>query len=319
MRQAGRYMPEYRALRQKASFLELCRTPELAAEVTMLPIDLLDVDAAIIFSDILVILELFGKEFDFIEGHGPKIENPISTPEAVKLLEARDAKGGLQYVAQAIRLLLPRLKVPLIGFCGAPFTIASYMIEGGSSREFHKTKNFLYTHPDAMHQLLTKITDATIDYMLLQQEAGVAAIQLFDSWAGVLGFQAFHSFSLRYLDRIVRQWHRIGKVPLILFARKAGLFAQDLVQLRPSALSFDEQTSLSQIRMITPENIALQGNLDPELLYAPIPIIQKEATRLLQEMSDDPGFIFNLGHGIKPDIPFSHVKALVDLVKNYRS
>ncbi|MDF2577636.1 MAG: hemE [Chlamydiales bacterium] len=317
MRQAGRYMPQYRSLRQKYSFVELCHQPEVAAEVTLLPLDLLDVDAAILFSDILVILEAFNIPFHFEEGKGPIIERPLRTAADVDQLQMRPIAEALGYVSQAIGLILPQIKVPLIGFCGAPFTIASYLIEGGSSRDFKLTKQWMYNDPESFHRLLLKITDATIEYMQMQQEAGVQAIQIFDSWVHILSHSSFNQFSLRYLDRIVGKWRTFSRaVPLILFCRGSSVFVPELVHLRPSGISLDWNGDLSQIRLITPENIALQGNLDPDVLYSSKEVIQKEAEKILSSMKDDPGFIFNLGHGIKPDMPFDSVKALVDYVKS---
>lgn len=317
MRQAGRYMADYRKLREQYSFLELCHQPELILQVTRLPIDQLGVDAAILFSDILVILEAFSIPFDFVEGVGPVISTPLKSKEDVQKLVQRPVVEVLKYVDQGIKLLKENLDVPIIGFCGAPFTIASYLIEGGSSRDFKRTKQWMYNDPESFHLLLNKITDATLEYMLLQANAGVEAIQIFDSWANVLNYSSFCQFSLAYLDKIISQWRRISRVPLILFCKGSSVFCPELIRLRPAGISVDWNGDLSQIRMIAPENIALQGNLDPDVLYADKAAIAREAKKLLTSMKGDPGFIFNLGHGIKPDMPFDSIKFLVDYVKNF--
>lgn len=315
MRQAGRYMPEYRAMREKYAFLEMCHKPELVAEATLLPIKQLGFDAAILFSDILVLLEAFGVPLRFEERVGPAIDNPLRTAADVDALPHPDLETGLHYVPEAIRLLRPQLNVPLIGFCGAPFTLASYLIEGGSSRELKRTKQWMLRDPESFHRLLTKLAQSAIEYLKMQIAAGVDAVQVFDSWAGVLGHTQFREFSLKYLKLIV-EGLRETKVPVILFCRGSSLFATQLAEIRPAAVSLDWQGDLKHIRTLLPEGVALQGNLDPDLLYADVPTIRKEATRLLDAMKGHPGYIFNLGHGIHPDTPVDSVRALVDLVKS---
>jgi uroporphyrinogen decarboxylase len=316
MRQAGRYMPEYRALRQKHSFLEMCHTPELIAEVTQQPLKAFGMDAAILFSDILVIPEALGVGLRFDDGAGPIIERPLEAAADVAKLPKVDLKEALDYVVQGIKLLRPSLNVPLIGFCGAPFTLASYMIEAKVSKDLRKTKQWMLREPDSFHVLLERLAEEAIAYLTMQIEAGVEAVQIFDSWAGVLGHAQFCEFSLTYLKKIT---DRIKpKIPVILFCKGASVFASDLVQANPSAISIDWNADLSRIRSVVPPAIAIQGNLDPDMLYAPLPKLRKEVTTLLNSMKGDPGYIFNLGHGITPEVPVEAVKELVDCVKSYR-
>lgn len=313
MRQAGRYMPEYRALRSKYSFMEMCHNPELVAEVTQMPLRTFGMDAAILFSDILVIPEALGVGLHFEDGIGPIIERPIRSNEDIDSLPKPQISESLKYVSEAIKLLKPQLKVPLLGFCGAPFTVASYMIEGGSSRDMKKTKQWMLRNPHSFHHLLGKIADCTIDYLQMQISAGVHAVQIFDSWAHVLGHTQFREFSLAYLQRLVKSVN----VPVILFCRGSSVFAKQLAEVSPSAISLDWNASIAKVRGEIPKTIALQGNLDPDILYADASFIRREAKAMIDSMQNDPGYIFNLGHGIHPDTPVEAVHTLVDTVKSY--
>lgn len=316
MRQAGRYLPEYRALRDKHDFLTLCHRPELAAEVTLLPIQRFGMDAAILFCDILVIPEALGVGLTFEEKKGPIIARPLNTIADADSLPMPDIREKLNYVSEAIRLLLPQLKVPLIGFCGAPFTVASYLIEGGSSKDLKKTKQWLMQHPESFHRLLEHITTCTIEYLKMQIDAGVHALQIFDSWAHVLGHVQFRSFSLFYMEKILNAIRKYN-VPVILFCRGSSVFAQQMAEAAPAGISIDWQADITQMRRSVGNNIALQGNLDPDVLYADKHIIRTETNRILKGMHQDKGFIFNLGHGIHPDIPLESVYTLVECVKTY--
>lgn len=315
MRQAGRYLPEYRKLREKHAFLEMCHRPELAAEVTLLPLKTLDFDAAILFSDILVIAEALGVGLRFEESKGPIIERPLSTAKDVAALSIPNIDEKLRYVSEAIKLVLPQLQVPLIGFCGAPFTVASYMIEGGSSRDMKKTKQWLLRDPKSFHQLLDVITTCSIAYLRMQMASGVAAVQIFDSWANVLGHAQFREFSLAYLEKLVKVVKGSG-VPVILFCKGSSVWASQLAEISPSGISVDWQADLSHVRKVVPRSIALQGNLDPDILYAGNDKIRAETKRLLQSMKGDAGYVFNLGHGIHPDTPVEAVKTLIEIVRN---
>jgi uroporphyrinogen decarboxylase len=313
MRQAGRYLPQFRAMRQRYSFLELCHKPELAAEVTKLPIDLLGFDAAILFSDILMVPEALGVGVQFENGSGPVIERPLEGPGDLKRLPRVIVEEKLKFVADAIKLLKGELKVPLIGFCGAPFTLASYMIEGGTSRDFKKTKRWMLSDPESFHQLLQLLTEVTQDYLKMQMRAGVEVIQIFDSWAHALAYDQFREFSLHYLKQLVKA----STIPTILFCRGSSLHAKELAEADPAGISIDWNGNLSHIRHILPKTIALQGNLDPDILSAPAATVRREAKKLLDSMRGDPGYIFNLGHGITPEVPVDNVKILVETVQTY--
>lgn len=314
MRQAGRYMPEYRALRAKHPFLEMCHEPELAAKITQLPLQRFDFDAAILFSDILVITEAFDMQLHFDEGIGPVLDRPMQTATDIDNLPIPLIQQRLHFVAETIRLLKPILKVPLIGFCGAPFTVASYMIEGRSTRDLKKTKKWMFQEPKSFHNLLHRIAHATIDYLNMQIDAGVDAIQIFDSWAHVLDYRQFRECSLVYL-KLIMSHLKNRDIPIILFCRGSSFFASQLAELSPAAISLDWNCNISQMRNAIPKTIALQGNLDPDILYAPLERIRSEVSEMITSMHNQPGYIFNLGHGIFPDVSPDAVQTLVETVK----
>ncbi|MDP1835128.1 MAG: uroporphyrinogen decarboxylase [Chlamydiales bacterium] len=313
MRQAGRYLPEYRALRARHDFLDMCHRPELIADVTLMPIKRFDMDAAILFSDILIVLEILGRKVRFEEGVGPVIDRPLANAIDVHELKIADI-SQLSFVAEGIARIKQQLRQPLIGFCGGPFTVASYLIEGGSSRELSKTKRWMFQDPDSFHQLLDIITQINIDYLKLQVAAGVDAIQVFDSWAQVLAPNHFEEFSLRYMDKIVKALEPTKK-PIILFCRGSSVFAKQLASSQPSAISVDWNSDLAHQRKLLGPNIAIQGNLDPHLLFAPLHVIRREAEDLLSRMRGDKGFIFGLGHGVLPETPIEAVETLVNCVR----
>jgi uroporphyrinogen decarboxylase len=316
MRQAGRYMPEFRKIRKQYSFLDVCHDPELAAEVTMLPVHAFNMDAAILFSDILILPEAFDIGLRFEDKVGPVIDRPIQSMADIAALPCIDVKERLSFVSKAIERLIPKLQVPLIGFCGGPFTVASYMIEGGSSRDLKKTKQWLFKDPESFHCLLNLITEHTLQYMHLQAEAGVHAFQIFDSWANFLADAQFREFSLHYLRRLV-QGFKFDQIPVILFCKGASVFAQQLAETGAAAISVDWNGNLAQIRALVSPRVAIQGNLDPDALYAPQKLLKKEVRQMLKSMEGDPGYIFNLGHGIHPDISVDAVKTLVDTVHSF--
>jgi len=316
MRQAGRYMPEYRALRQKYSFLEMVHTPEIAVETTLLPLKKLGVDAAILFSDILVIPEAMGLGLRFEENAGPIIERPIQTSNDIDALPKPCMQDKLGFVGETIKLLKKELHVPLIGFCGAPFTLASYIIEGKSSTHLRKTKKWLLSDPQGFHRLLEYITELTVSYIQLQIDQGIQAFQIFDSWAHVLGHSFFLEFSLKYMKKLLQPL-KASKIPAIVFCRGSSLFASELASISPNAISLDWHGNIQAIRRTIPSDIALQGNLDPEILLAPKEVVQREVRDLLRVMEKNPSYIFNLGHGVLPDTPFENVKALVDVIKSF--
>lgn len=315
MRQAGRYLPSYRALRKKYSFLEMSHQPELAAEVTLLPFAEFNFDAAILFSDILVILEAFGVLFRIEEGIGPVIDSPIRDTRSVKALPEPFVEEKLSYVFETIRRLKPQLKVPLLGFCGAPFTVASYLIEGGTTKQFKYSKSWMFKDPAGFHLLLDKLTNASITYMQLQKKAGVDAFQVFDTWAVALSPEQFSVFCVPYLKKLVDAAKKID-LPIVLFTKGSFMHAEKLAELKPSGLSVDWTVSIPDLRKKIGTEIALQGNLDPSLLYAPPSVIQNEVKKLLNAMKDDPGYICNLGHGLLPDIPVEGVRAFVETIQS---
>jgi len=315
MRQAGRYMPQYRAIRAKHSFMQMVHDPEIATEISLLPVNLLKVDAAILFSDILVIAEALGVGLRFDEGKGPIIERPLDKPQDVDRLPLPNISESLHFVGETIKLLKPLLKVPLIGFCGAPFTLASYLIEGGVSRDFKKTKQWMLREPKSFHRLLDHIAKCTIDYIQLQIKAGVQVLQIFDSWANALGHAQFCEFALPYMQQVMQSVKGPKKIPVILFCRGSSLFATEMAATQPAAISVDWSGDIGKVRSAVPLPVALQGNLDPDLLYAPKSLLKREVKRMLKTMRNDPGYIFNLGHGIHPDVGVDAVKLLVDTVQ----
>jgi uroporphyrinogen decarboxylase len=313
MRQAGRYMPQYRALRLKHSLWEMFHDPQIAAEVTYLPLELLDVDAAIVFSDILVIAEALGLSIRFPEGKGPRVEPMIRTKIQVDSLAYIPVEKSLDYVFKTIEIVKEKIDVPLIGFCGGPFTVASYLIDGTSL--FEQTKQWMKTDPQALHDLLGKITTATIAYLEGQIRSGADVIQVFDSWANVLDEEQFALFSLPYLELIVNGLKSSG-IPVILFCRSSSLRTEALAALRPAGISLDWHLPMCQLRQKVPSSIAVQGNFNPEFLKLTPEQIHAGVKELLVSMQGERGFIVNLGHGIMPDTPLENVQAFVKAVKN---
>lgn len=318
MRQAGRFMPEYWEIKNKYSFLEMCKTPEIAADVTMLPVDLLGIDAAILFCDILVTGEAMGGELSFTQGVGPRFANPVRTMQDVDNLDV-DCLDKLEYVADAIKVIQQRLNgsIPLIGFAGAPFTVMSYLVEGASSKDFKITKLLMNNHPEVAHKLLAKIAKVTADYLNLQIAAGVNAIQIFDSWALALSWNDYEEFSHRYIKEIIANLNR-KDIPVISFCKGSSVFAPMMATAQPDVISVDWNADLLNIKQILPSGIAVQGNLDPFVLYAEKSVIRKKIIELFERMRGENGFIFNLGHGIMPDIPFDNVKYAIEVVKEFR-
>jgi uroporphyrinogen decarboxylase len=324
MRQAGRFMKEYWDIKNNYSFLEMCKTPELAADVTMLPVDLLGIDAAILFSDILVTAEAMGGELSFTNGIGPRFSNPVRTFADVENMRT-DVVDKLGYVADAIREVQQRLavtpvngkRIPLIGFAGAPFTVMSYLVEGGSSKDFKLTKLMIHNEPELAHSLLSKIAAVTADYLNLQIAAGVNAVQLFDSWAQALAWEDYRDFSHRYNEEIISKLNR-KDVPVISFCKGSSVFAPLMAEAKPDVVSIDWNADLLDLKKKLPAGTAVQGNLDPHILYADKKVIRERIYRLFERMRGENGFIFNLGHGIMPDIPFDHVKYAVEVIREFR-
>ncbi len=317
MRQAGRYLPEYRAIREKSDFKTMVKTPELASEVTVQPVDIIGVDAAIIFSDILVIPEAMGLDYKMVENVGPRFENVIKNHSDIKALDTEHIEEKLEYVFEAVRLSKKKLnnRVPLIGFSGSPFTLMTYMLEGGGSKNYVKTKQFILNYSDEAHLLLEKITDALIKYLTAKIKAGIDAFQIFDSWGGVLSKPYYLEFSLKYIERIVKEVKRINNEPSIIFSKGVHHSLKEIAATGTDVIGIDWTTQLSCAKVRTEGKVALQGNLDPVTLYANDEVIMKEAERTLADFGKGNGHIFNLGHGILPSVEPAKAKLLVDYVK----
>jgi len=318
MRQAGRYLPEYRAVRKKVDFLTMCKTPELAAEVTIQPVDIIGVDAAIIFSDILVIPEAMGMKLEMIESKGPKLYNPIRSISDINRLRKIDPSKDLKYVLDAVSLAKKELsgRVPLIGFAGSPWTLMTYMVEGGgSSRQVGtEIKKFIYNDPKSAHVLLDKIADAVAEYLSAKIEAGADAVQIFDTWGGLLSPADFEEFSLRYIEKIISQIKRKDE-PVIVFAKGVHYKLNKLANCGADVIGLDWTMELGKVRSKIGNKVALQGNLDPTVLYGNEEKIRNEAVKVLKSFGKNNGHIFNLGHGILPDVKPENAKFLVDVVK----
>jgi uroporphyrinogen decarboxylase len=317
MRQAGRYLPDYIKLREKYDFFTRVQTPELATEITLQPVEQIGVDAAILFSDILVIPQAMGIEVLMEEGKGPLLPNVIKDQKDIDALNINDIEEKLSYVTKALSLTKQELngRVPLIGFAGAPFTILCYMIEGKGSKTWEKAKQFCFTQPALAHQLLQKITDATINYLKAQAKAGADVLQIFDSWSGTLSPADFEIFSQPYLLQITNALKE--DVPVILFPKGSWYALKDLSESNAAALGIDWCISPAIARKMTASKITLQGNFDPAKLLLSIPQIKKAVKEMIDEFGVQ-GYIANLGHGITPNIPVDHAKAFVDAVKEYR-
>ncbi len=317
MRQAGRYMAEYRAIREKYTLLEICYQPELAAEVTLQPVRALGVDAAILFADILLPAIPLGVGLEFAKGEGPVLQNPVRTMEDVKKLRPVNPETDLGYVMNAIRILRGELKnIPLIGFCGAPFTVASYIIEGGSSREFLKTKKMMYSTPDVWHALMEKLSVVLSDYLVAQIRAGAQAVQVFDSWVGALNPQDYEQFVLPYSQKIL-QAAKVENVPVIHFGTNTTTLLPLMKRAGGDVIGLDWRIPLDDGWNLLGDDVAVQGNLDPTVLFAPRSEIKKRVHDVLQRANGKPGHIFNLGHGILQHTPVDNVKAVVDMVHEY--
>ena len=321
MRQAGRYLPEYRAIREKADFLTLCKTPDLAAEVTVQPVDLIGVDAAIIFSDILVVPEAMGMKLVVEEGKGgPRFPSPLRSKTDIDKLSSQNVTSSLRYVFDAIRLARKRLnnRVPLIGFAGSPWTIASYMVEGRNPRDFRHIKELIYSNPRDAHALLEKLTTALITYLNAQIEAGAQALQIFDTWGGVLGQEEFEEFSLQYISRIIGSLKR-KDTPIIVFCKNCGHSLEKIANTGADVVGLDWTTDMAKARKLIGSYVSLQGNLDPTILFSTPERIESGVKSVLKKFGKGNGHVFNLGHGILPETPVENVKTFVNAVKKFSS
>ncbi len=316
MRQAGRYLPEYQAVRDKYDFITVCKTPELATEVTLQPIRRFGFDAAILFSDILVIPEALGQKLEFMENHGPKLSPQILNEKDVNRLSIEGLEEKLSYVADAVRLIRSGLdnRTPLIGFSGSPFTLATYMIEGKPTRNFKHIKTMMYKEPQRLIRLLQLLTEAVSRYLLMQINAGAQAIQIFDTWGGILPPHLYNQYSGRFMKQIVERL-KISSVPITLFSKGGIELLWQLKDSNADMLGVDWMTDLADALQTVGSFAALQGNLDPTVLYGSKEIIKKEVENILQVFGRQSGHVFNLGHGILPDIPVDNVQFLVDTVR----
>jgi len=320
MRQAGRYLPEYRATRADAgSFMALCSNPELACEVTLQPLRRYAMDAAILFSDILTIPDAMGLGLYFTEVEGPKFERPLKNHAEIKALEPQRAVSELRYVMDAVSLIRRELKgsVPLIGFSGSPWTLATYMIEGGSSKDFAKTKRMAFNEPEAMHMLLGKLAEAVALYLSEQIAQGAQIVQIFDTWGGALSHGAYREFSLRYMQEIIQRLPREADgrpVPVIVFTKGGGQWLETIADCGADAVGLDWTTDIGEARARVGDKVTLQGNMDPAMLFAQPERIRAEVASILERFGSGSGHIFNLGHGITPGVDPDHVLAMVDAV-----
>ena len=320
MRQAGRYLPEYRELRKQAGdFMSLCSNPELACEVTLQPLRRFDLDAAILFSDILTIPDAMGLGLHFEPGEGPRFKHPVRTAAEIRKLSAPDVSDSLGYVFDAVSLIRKELdgKVPLIGFAGSPFTVGTYMVEGGSSREFKRIKGLAAEQPDLLDELLGTVANVTSDYLNAQIASGAQAIMIFDTWGAALEPDDYRRFSLAHMQAILDNLNRDHdghRIPVILFTKGAGPLMKDMVASGCDALGVDWTTDLATARRLTGDAVALQGNLNPAVLRESPEAIEQGVADVLASYGNGPGHVFNLGHGITPDIDPEHLKVLVDAV-----
>lgn len=323
MRQAGRYLPEYRATRgQAGDFMSLCKNTELACEVTLQPLERYELDAAILFSDILTIPDAMGLGLYFEEGEGPKFRKPVRTEADIEQLQVINTASDLPYVTDAVSMIRRELqgRVPLIGFSGSPWTLATYMIEGQSSRDFARAKTMLYTQPELMHQLLEKLSLSVIDYLNAQIKAGAQVVQIFDTWGGALSHAAYQEFSLAYMSKIVAGLikHADGRdVPVILFTKGGGHWLEAMADSGCDALGLDWTVDIGMAKARVGDRVALQGNMDPAVLRAAPETIEREVKSILASFGSGAGHIFNLGHGITPDIDPEHAKAFIEAVNNF--
>ena len=320
MRQAGRYLPEYRATRAKAGdFMSLCKNAELACEVTLQPLERYPLDAAILFSDILTIPDAMGLGLYFETGEGPRFKKTVRSAADVAALPSLNADVDLDYVMRAVSTIRGALggRVPLIGFSGSPWTLATYMVEGGSSKDFREAKRLMYAEPEVMHGLLGKLADAVTDYLNAQIRAGAQAVQIFDTWGGALSSWAYEVFSLSYMKRIVDgliREHDGRRVPVILFTKNGGQWLEQMADAGADALGLDWTTDIRAARARVGDRVALQGNMDPSMLYAPPARIREEVAYILERFGRGTGHVFNLGHGITPDVDPANAGAFIEAV-----
>ncbi len=319
MRQAGRYQATYRETKKKYSIIDICKIPEVCAEVTFTPVNQFALDAAIVFSDIMIPLEPMGINFEYVSGVGPVIHNPIATKADIDRLKIIDPALDLKYTGDALGILKKGLNIPCLGFVGAPFTLASYMIEGGPSKSYAKLKALMYNQPENWHLLMDKLTIAMTDYLLFQAESGAAALQIFDSWVGILSVQDYREYVAPHTEKMIQMLKEKTDAPIILFGTNTAHLLQDFKKSNPDVLGIDWKTDINTAWKDLDYQVAVQGNLDPTLLFAEWPLIEKRTKAILDSVDGRNGHIFNLGHGILPGTPEENVKQLADFVRAYTS
>lgn len=315
MRQAGRYQEKYREIRKKHSLVDICKIPEVCAEVTLLPIQQFGFDAAIVFSDIMIPLEPMGIDFEYKPGVGPIIHNPIRSKKDVEALKELDFGKDLLYTGESLGILKRELNVPCLGFVGAPFTLASYMLEGGPSKSYIQLKSFMYQQTDAWHLLMDRLATNMADYLLFQVESGAMAVQIFDSWVGILNVEDYREYVFPHMEKMVQYIKGKTDVPVVLFGTNSSHLLQDLKATGADVVGIDWKTNMAEAWESMNYEVAVQGNLDPTLLFGDWSLIETRAKALLNSMPNKPGFIFNLGHGILPKTPEENVRQLVNLVQ----
>lgn len=319
MRQAGRFQSTYRKIKETNTIIDICKKPEVGFEVTMLPVNQFKPDTAIIFSDILIPLEFMGISFEYKKGYGPLIHNPVRTKEDVDKLTSFNVAEKLHFTGDALGLLKNKLTIPCIGFVGAPFTLASYMIEGGPSKSYVELKKMMYNHSDAWHKLMSLLSDLMAEYLIFQSNSGAAVLQIFDSWIGILSREDFLEFVYPHTKNLIHKVKQAVDSPIILFGTNTAHLLDDFANSGADVMGIDWKTDIKFAIEKYADRIALQGNLDPTLLFADKSVIKKRAEYILESAKGQKGFIFNLGHGILPETPEEHVEYLSDLVRNFRA
>ncbi|MBC7473095.1 MAG: uroporphyrinogen decarboxylase [Candidatus Sericytochromatia bacterium] len=319
MRQAGRYMKEYMAIRKNYEFMTLCRTPELAAEISMQPIDVIGMDAGIIFSDILVPVEAMGIKVTFEKDHGPKLHNPITNYDDVVALKIPEPDVDMPFVAESIKLFREKLddKLPVLGFSGAPWTLAAYMIEGGGSRNYTKIKSLMFNDKKTFDLLMEKTTETVVKHLYAQIKAGTSMVQIFDTWAGCLAYDDYVKYAFPYEKEVITRLKKLTDVPVTLYINGCGNILEKMVETQADVLSIDWMVDLKDAKNRVGKKVALQGNMDPCCLYGSPESVKQKTLETLNKFGKETGYIFNLGHGILPDIPVENVKVMVDTVKNF--
>ncbi|QQR81030.1 MAG: uroporphyrinogen decarboxylase [Deltaproteobacteria bacterium] len=318
MRQAGRYLPEYRAIRKNHPTLEMMKNPDIACEITLQPVDLVKVDAAILYSDILIVPEAMGLKLDFVKDHGPVFDQAVRSTEALFRLNRRDVPERCPFVFETIKKIKQKLPqdFPLLGFAGAPFTVGAYMVGGDGSYEGNEIKKLAFQNRHLFRQLMEKLTHATIDYLKAQVSAGVDAVQLFDTWAGTLNAQDYEELALPYTREILKAINETG-TPTILYIKGGSHLFSKMLQSQAQVISIDWRLSLSEAKQMAQGSVAIQGNFDPAHLYLPIPKIEEAVRKMFEDWGTGPGYIINLGHGITPDVSVENAKAFIDYAKQH--